>query len=137
MGSHNGRHQPSWWKNSNATSVLMHHRDLAGIRTVGCTNVVRFKFSSLGRVASTTSHFYWLRTGHILLWTRTEVRFCHNWTSRVSFFQWGGSFVGRSRTNSRKIPSLLHQASLRRSSMRTLTTTHTQVRRHHRSLLTY
>jgi len=45
--------QSPWWKNSNATSVLMHHRDLVGIHDVGGTNVVNFRFSSLGRMACT------------------------------------------------------------------------------------
>ena len=92
-------HSTPWWKNSNATSVLTHHRDLVGIREVGGTKIVNLGSSSSGRMACTTSHSYWLRTSHILLWTRTEVSFCHGRTVWVSFFQWGGSFIDKSQVN--------------------------------------
>ena len=39
----------SQWKNSNATSVLMHHRDLVGIRAVGYVDSVYFQLSYLSR----------------------------------------------------------------------------------------
>jgi len=98
--------QSSRWKNSNATSVLMHHRDLAEIREVGSTNVVDFRFSSSGRMACTTSHSYWLRISHILLWMRAEVSFRRDWTTWVSFFQWEGSLVDKSQVNREKIAPL-------------------------------
>ena len=71
--------QPSRWKNSNATSVLLHHQDLAGIRAVGSTNMVGFGFSPLGRRACMISRSYWPRINHRLLWTRMEVSLCVNW----------------------------------------------------------
>jgi hypothetical protein len=48
-----------------------------GIHEVGGTNIINCRFSSLGRILSTTSRFDWLRVGHILLWTRMEVSFHH------------------------------------------------------------
>jgi hypothetical protein len=67
----------------------MHHRDLVGIRAVSGTNIENFRFSSLGRIVSTTSRFYWLRVDHILLWTRMEVSFRHKLDSLGLIFPVG------------------------------------------------
>jgi len=77
-----------------------------GIREVGGTNVVNLRFSSLGRMVHTISRSYCLRISHILSWTRAEVSSRHDWTIRVSFFQWGGSLVGKSQVNREKIAPL-------------------------------
>jgi len=84
----------------------MHHRDLVEIREVGGTNVVDFRFSSSGRMACTTSHSYWLRISHILMWMRAEVSFHRDWTTWVSFFQWEGLSVDKSQVNREKIAPL-------------------------------
>ena len=59
--------------NSNATSVLMHHRDLEGVYLVSYPNVVDSGSSPLCRMVRTTSLPYWLRIDHTSLWTRAEV----------------------------------------------------------------
>ena len=56
----------------------MHHRDLAGIRAVGCTNIVNFNFSPSSRMIRTASHSYWTRISPRLRWMRLEVSFCYN-----------------------------------------------------------
>ena len=67
--------QPSRWKNSNAVSVLMHHRDLIGIRTVRQANPVDFKPSFRSRqVIRMIYSVYWPGINRVLWWTKVEVR---------------------------------------------------------------
>ena len=68
--------QLSQWKNSNATSVLMHHQDLAGIRAVGDVNSVNLQLSHFGRwETQAIFHLCWRDTSHVSLWTMREVNF--------------------------------------------------------------